>query len=208
MPHPEAPPRLTFRRWLDLYLPLSMTFILMSGSTPFISAGIGRLPEGMETTGFYVFPSAFVIGIFLYSPCFAIRDIGIKFIRGPGSYRRVFAFNLLVAAAGTALLLVVALSSLFDRPVLAGFMNIDPALIGAVKRSVLGLAPIPFLVTIRGVHQATHITNGTAKWVGIGTLCRLFVLIGFVFLVGVPLQLEGGLIGSWRSPWGSSRRRS
>jgi len=194
LPEPNGIVRpLTLSRWLHLYFPLALTFILMSGSSPIINMGIGRLPD--EIIGLAAFANAFVICIFLYSPCFAVRDAALIYVRGRTSYRRVLVFHLFVAASGLALLLILSLTSLLDRVILDWIMRVPETLVGPVKRSVLTFAPVPFLIVFRGVHQSIHITNDTPNWIGIGTILRFAILTAFVFWVGVPLEMEGGVMG-------------
>jgi hypothetical protein len=186
-------PDLTLNRWLRLYGPLAFTFLLMSGSSPFVNKGIGRLPN--EAAGLAAFGNAFVICIFLYSPLFAVRDAAQKFIRGRTSYRRTLVIHLIVGVVTTVPLLLVSRTALFDGPLLRSAMHLSPDLVPPVKRSILAFLPIPLLITLRGVHQAIHITNDTAKWVGIGTAFRFAALLLFLFGVGVPLRMEGPVMG-------------
>jgi hypothetical protein len=165
----------------------------MSGSSPIVNKGIGRLPD--ETTGLAAFANAFVICLFLYSPCFAVRDLAQKLVRGRTSYRQVLFFNLCVSTACTGLLLVISLTPLLDGLLLRGVMSLPPDLMGPVKRAVLAFVAMPTLIVLRGVHQAAHITNDTPRWIGIGTACRFVMLTLTVFAIGVPLGLEGGVIG-------------
>ena len=137
-----GPAPLTMKRWFRLYLPLSLTFLLMSGSSPIVNKGIGSLPD--ETIGLAAFVNAF---------------------------------------------------SIFDDVARRNAMGLSDALLPRVKHAILAFLPIPVLVTIRGVHQGAHITNDTPTWVGIGTACRFAMLIAFVFLVGVPLRIEGAVMG-------------
>ncbi len=189
---PAAKP-LTASRFFHLYFPLALTFLLMSGSSPIINKGIGHLKD--ETIGLGALVNAFGICIFLYSPCFCVRDVAQKFVRGRTSYRRTFLFFLAVSSTGTALLLLLSLTTLLDKLILDWAMNLPPALVDPVKRSVLAFVPIPTLIVFRGVHQALHITADTPKWIGIGTVCRFTVMIIFVFGVAVPLKIEGGVMG-------------
>ncbi|MEN8150699.1 MAG: hypothetical protein ABFS86_12825 [Planctomycetota bacterium] len=186
---------LTLSRWLHLYFPLALTFLLMSGSSPIINMGIGSLPDESEKIGFAAFTIAFVICIFLYSPVFSTRDAALKFVRGRTSCRRILGFHLVVAGFGLALLLILSLTPVLDRLVLDWIMRVPASLVGPVKRSVLSFAPIPILIVIRGVFQSIHITNDTPKWIGVGTAMRFVVLAAFVFCVGVPLKMEGGVMG-------------
>ena len=92
-------------RFLHLYFPLALTFLLMSGSSPIVNKGIGHLPD--ETIGFAALANAFGICIFLYSPVFCVRDVAQKFIRGRTSYRRTLIFFFMVSSTGTLLLLLL-----------------------------------------------------------------------------------------------------
>ncbi|MHC4470837.1 MAG: hypothetical protein ACYS99_07715, partial [Planctomycetota bacterium] len=190
---PQGPQTLTLARFFHLYLPLALTFLLMSGSSPIINKGIGHLPD--ETTGLAAFANAFVICLFLYSPCFAVRDLAQKLVRCRTSYRRVLLFHLAVSTACTGLLLLISLTPLLDGPILRGIMRLPENLTGPVKRAVLAFVPMPTLIVLRGVHQAAHITNDTPKWIGVGTACRFVTLTITVFALGIPLGLEGGVMG-------------
>ncbi len=194
-PEGTRPPSrpLTLGRFFHLYFPLALTFLLMSGSSPIINKGIGHLAD--ETIGFATLANAFVICIFLYSPTFSVRDVAQKYVRGRTSYLRTILFFLTVASAGTLLLLLLGLTPVLDWLILKKAMNLPDELVDPVKRSVLSFLPVPTLIVFRGVHQAVHIINETPKWIGIGTICRFTMMILFVFLVAVPLEIEGGVMG-------------
>ena len=180
-------------RLLHLYLPLAFTFLLMSGSSPIINKGIGQLPD--QTIGWAAFVNAMGLSLFLYSPCFIVRDAAQKFIRGKTSYRRALVFYLTVSTVCTAILAAVALTPILDDLLLRGLIRLKGELFEAVKQGMLAFTPVPTLVTLRGIHQGAHITNDSPRWIGIGTAVRFAVIILFVFQVGVRLGLPGAVMG-------------
>jgi len=178
---------------MRLYGPLALTFLLMSGSSPFINKGIARLAD--ETTGLAAFANAFPLALFLYSPVFAVRDIALKFIRGRTSYRRATLFLLTVSTCCTVPLLLVSLTSFLDNLVLHRILALPDDLVVPVKHAILAFTLIPTLIVFRGIHQGVHITDDTANWVGLGTAIRLVMILIFVFVIAVPMEMEGGVIG-------------
>ena len=157
-----------------LWVPLAFTFLLMSGSSPIVSAGINRLPGSKEALkeGLAVFCDAFRAVIFLHAPCFVVRDIAIRSIRDRRTYLRTLGFVLAVAAVCSTIELILALTPLGDL-FLRNVVGTPEALIPAAKRAILVFSALPFLIGVRGIHQGIHIHGETTVWVGIGTALRM-----------------------------------
>jgi Progressive ankylosis protein (ANKH) len=179
---------------LWLWLPLAFTFLLMSGSSPIVSAGITRLPGAKQ--GLASFCDAFRVSIFLHAPLFVVRDIAIRSVRDRRSYVRLLIFVGIVAVVSSLAEFIVALTPLGDW-ILLGVLKTPADLVAPTKRALLPFSLIPILIALRGVHQGIHIRGETAIWVGIGTALRMCALAAFALVISPHLGLEGGVMGAW-----------
>jgi hypothetical protein len=184
----------TVGRLFRLWLPLAFTFLLMSGSSPIVTAGINWM-GGDSTASLAAFCDAFRISIFLHAPTFVVRDIAIRSIRDRRSYKRNLVFVLGVAVLCSALEFLVALTSVGDW-LLGEIVLTPPNLVALTKQALLPFAALPVLLALRGIHQGVHIRGETASWVGFGTALRLLAIAAFSFLVGPRLGLDGAVMGS------------
>ncbi len=183
----------TLRRVLALWIPLAFTFLLMSGSSPIVSAGITRLPN--STLGLAAFCDAFRVSIFLHAPLFVVRDIAIRSVKDRRSYVRMLLFVGAVAFVCSGLEFVLALT-----PVGAWFLDVvlrtPPEIVPQTQTALIPLATLPFLIGLRGVHQGIHIRGETAKWVGFGTALRMVALAAIALVAAPHLGLSPAVMGA------------
>jgi len=183
----------TLRRVFALWVPLAFTFLLMSGSSPIVSAGISLLPN--EKEGLAAFCDAFRVSVFLHAPLFVVRDIAIKSVKGRRSYFRMLYFVGLVATVCSALEFVLALTPV-GRWFLEGVLRTPSHLVPQTQAALIPMATLPFLIAIRGVHQGIHIRGETAKWVGIGTALRMAALAAVALVAAPHLGLAPAVMGT------------
>ena len=189
---PDAPP-FTLRRLLVLWIPLAFTFLLMSGSSPIVSAGITRLPDAKQ--GLAAFCDAFRVSIFLHAPLFVVRDIAIRSVKDRASYMRMLYFVGVVAAVCSALEFVVALTPVGSW-LLIEVLRTPANLVSQTQNALIPMSILPLLIGLRGIHQGVHIRGETASWVGFGTALRMAAL-ALVALVAAPhLDLSPAVMGA------------
>jgi Na+-driven multidrug efflux pump len=175
---------LTLGECFRLYLPLGLTFLMISGAMPIVSVGLRWLGTQAEADhALAVYALAFRLTLLIHSPLFVCREIIITVSRDRASYRLAARFILAIAFASCLLDLYLALSPAGEW--IFGKMTRDASLIPDARRALLIFAALPLLVAVRGVSQALLIVNDRTAWVGWSTALRL-VVMSLLLMVLVP----------------------
>ena len=195
VPHPSEPP-LTVRRVIRFTLPLAMTFLMMSGSAPIVTAGIAWTfgAEG-ERTHLAAFLMMFSTALFLYSPAFVARNTAIRMVIDRRSLVRFLVGNLSWAMISCGLLLAIAWHDEIGNMVFLGLFDARPTIATLARQGLALFAPMPLLIVLRGLGQGCHISNNDGWHVGIGTTLRLCAMALYVFGYAVHHERSGPVLG-------------
>jgi len=185
---------LNYRRLFAIWVPLALTFLLVTGATPVVNAAINRLPGGpheADLASFAIFLSLLIV---LHSPLFVAREIAIKLARHRGGARRAMRFML-----GTAAVVAVAEATIGFTPlghlILRNFAT-DPDVVRGAHEAFRWIWPVPFVIAVRGVSQAHQISADDTLFVGLGTLVRLGATAVLGFVVAPRIGLGGSQLGA------------
>jgi len=182
----DLQPARLFRTWV----PLALTFLLVTGATPVVNAAINRMPGGPHEADLAAFAIFLSVLIVLHSPLFVAREIAIKLSRHRGGAERAMRFMLGTAAVVAVLEAAIGFTALGDV-ILRRFAT-DPEVVRGAHEAFRWIWPVPFVIAVRGVSQAHQISADDTLFVGLGTLVRLgaTAIIGFViaprFAIGGP----------------------
>ena len=181
-------------RLLAVWMPLALTFLLVTGSTPVVNAAINRLPGGphpAELAAFAIFLSVLIV---IHSPLFVAREIAIKLSRHRGGAQRALRFMLGVAAVVSVVEVVIGFTDL-GHHVLRRFST-DQSVVRGAHEAFRWIWPAPFVIAIRGVYQAHQISADDTLFVGLGTLVRLGFTAVFGFWIAPRVGLTGPVLGA------------
>lgn len=105
-PAPPVEEPLTFPAFIEFYIPLAMTSLLRLLAEPLSSAALSRMPDALDSLAVWSIVTGF---IFLFrSLGVAYNEVVIALLDRPHAFRNLHRFTLLLAAAVTALLLLIA----------------------------------------------------------------------------------------------------
>lgn len=187
---------LTLRQLVRLTVPLSFTFLMMSGAAPVVTGGIawsfGSEGERVHLASFFL---TFSTAILLYSPAFVARNVALRVVTDRRSMLRFVIFYLSGMIPCSAVILVVSLSDDVGRFVFMGLLDATEEMQALARQGLLAFAPIPMLIVIRGLSQACHVSNDRSWYVGAGTALRLIVMATFVFGFAVWREMSGPVLG-------------
>lgn len=171
-----------------------MTFLLISGSSLIIDAGLRWIGD-IHTADAVLsaFSISYVLSLMIHSPLFCTREIVITVVRDGASLRVTGRFLAIIAAAMTALELCLALSPLGN--IVFGWMTRDHTIIEAARMNLLVLAAVPSLITVRGISQALLIVNDRSRLVGLSTATRVTLTIGGMLLGVWLIPGHGAVLG-------------
>jgi hypothetical protein len=153
---------------------------MMTVSGPIINLAVGRAADPkLEFAGYWL---GFAVLLFIESPPLIVQQLTATLAGGYHSLRRLMIFGLALAAFSSLTALAVALTPLGDL-VFTHIVRTTPR-IAELARTVLAcLAPLPFLITIRGVGNGIAIRDKRTVLVARATLFRMISLASVVGLV-------------------------
>jgi hypothetical protein len=108
-----APPQevpLTMARFIEFYLPLSATPLILFLAMPMTSAAMSRMPRPLDSLAAWPVVSGLVFT--LRSAGFALNEVVVSLLDHPGAVAALRRFTFALAAVASALLLVVAATPL------------------------------------------------------------------------------------------------
>ena len=185
---------LGYRRILSLWLPLALSWVMMSIAGPFVSAGLARLPD--PTVNLAAYGLTMSIAVLIESPVIMILSTSVALVRSRASYLLLRRFVIHLSLALTSVGLLAYFTPLYDVLFLR-FMGVPPAVAQAARPALKVMLLWPMAIAWRRLFQGILIHQGRSKLVGYGTVCRLAALtvtiVAGVWIGSIPGALLGGL---------------
>jgi hypothetical protein len=202
-PAEPVEPALTFRAFLEFYIPLAMTSLLVLLVQPIGAAALSRMPRALESLAVWPVVSGL---IFMFrSLGIAYNEVVVALLDEPHSTHNLRRFATLLAALTTLLLLVIVVTPLAIIW-LGRISGLSVALVALAHTSLWIALPIPGLNVLqswfqgalvhsrstRGITEAMAVflfTTSAILWVGVtqGKTTGLYVGLA-AFAVGSLLQ--------------------
>ncbi|MCL6451947.1 MAG: hypothetical protein K6T75_11695 [Acetobacteraceae bacterium] len=185
-----AAPGLTVWAILRVFLPLSLSDVIMILSGPILTIGLARLaaPE----TSLAAYSVAQNVAILIESPIIMLLHASTALTRYRGLYRPLWRFMVAANLALTALYLAVAFTPLFDL-VFRGVLGQPPAVVAAARPAFQLMLLWPAAIGWRRFYQGVLINRRQAGRVALAGLARLGSLALVTFL-GVVLRAPGAAL--------------
>ncbi|MDY0082032.1 MAG: hypothetical protein RBR74_02500 [Ignavibacteriaceae bacterium] len=178
-----------FRFWL----PLAVTWLMMSVEGPYLSALIARLP--LPEFNLAAYGIAFSLAMIFEAPVIMMMSASTALVTNYKSFIQLRRFNYLL------IFLLTALLCLFCVPVVFYFITENliglPAEVSHLTHiAVLILIPWPGAIGFRRFYQGILITHGLTKLVAYGTVIRLSSISLTAFLLFVFTNVPGVVVGA------------
>lgn len=178
-----------FKYWI----PLALSWIMMSFETPFINGAIARLSEAERMIA--AFGIVYAISLVIESPVISLLPTSTALARSKQNYLTIRRFTIHLVLLTTMLHVLVAWTPLFDL-VIIRLMNAPADLIEPVR---LGLRMMIFwsgAIAWRRLMQGILIRNGLTKYISQGTVVRLITSAGSAAGLAVFSGLPGIAVGT------------
>jgi hypothetical protein len=209
---PVQPP-LTFRAFLDFYVPLAMTSLLILLVQPIGAAALSRMPRALESLA--VWPVVSGLVFMLRSLGIAYNEVVIALLEEPRSSNSLRRFTTLLTTLTTILLVIIAATPLvtiwFGR-----VSGLSPALVMLAQTSLWLALPLPGLNVMQSWYQGAlvHIrsTRGVTEAMGLFLVITTAILAAGVAwgeITGLYIGLVAFGVGSLaQTAWLWHRSRS
>ena len=184
---------LTYQRIFKYWLPLALSWIMMSFETPFISATMARLPEVERMIA--AFGVVYAISLVIESPVISLLPTSTALARSKQNYLTIRRFTIHLMLLATILHILVAWTPLFNLVVIR-WMKVPDNLLEPIR---LGLKLMIFwsaAIAWRRLMQGILIRNGLTKYIGQGTILRLVGSAGTAAALAAFSNLPGIAVGT------------
>lgn len=184
---------LSYAQIFRFWLPLALTWLMMSVEGPYIAAIIARLDA--EKLNLAAYGIAYAFALVAESPVIMLMSAATALCRNSHNYRQLRFFSLLLSLAVTLLLALFLLPFVFDF-VFLSLLELPQDIARLAHTALLCLLPWPGAIAIRRFYQGVLITAHKTRRVAFATLLRLVSMSASAFLLYRFSGLNGAIIGA------------
>jgi len=174
-------PPLTYRAFAAFYIPLMMTSLLTLLIQPMGSAALGRMPRALESLAVWPVVSGFIF--MLRSMGVAFNEVAVALLDEPFSFKPLRRFTILLSAATTAAILLIAATPL-SRIWLQDISALSPALFKLARNGLWIGFLLPGLNALQSWYQGILLNTGKTRGISEAVV---------IFLVTTGLGLWAGV---------------
>jgi O-antigen/teichoic acid export membrane protein len=184
---------LTYRNIFFFWLPLALSWLLMTFEGPWVQGVIGRKPDAeLQLAAFGLVVS---LSVTIEAPVIMLLATGSALTRNRHAYRVLWRFVMILNIILTIVHLLMAFTPLLDV-YLGGLLGIPPDIIAAVRPGMAIMILWSALIGYRRFHQGVMIRQGHTRAVSYGTVIRIAVSGGIAMGFGTLTAMPGSQIGA------------
>jgi hypothetical protein len=180
-----APPvddLLTWRTFFAFYIPLALTSLLGMLMQPIGSAGLSRMPNALESLA--VWPVVSGLVFMFRSVGMAYNEVVVALLDHPQSSRNLWRFSVVLMAATSGLLLVIAATPL-SRFWFQTLSGLTPSLTNLARTAIWFALPLPALTALSSWYQGVMVHSRHTRGITEATV---------VFLLATSLLMAAGVV--------------
>lgn len=185
--------QLSYIKIFRFWVPLAMTWLMMSVEGPFLAAIIARLAA--EKLNLAAYGIAFAFALVAESPVIMLMSASTALCRDRKSYRQLRNFSILLSTAVTLLLAIFLLPAIF-KLILVTILSLPADVVELTHRALLCLLPWPGAIGIRRFYQGVLIAAHKTKRVAGATFFRLISMSATALTLFYFSSLNGAVIGA------------
>jgi progressive ankylosis protein len=184
---------LTFPRIFKFWLPLALSWWLMTVAGPWVQGVISRQPDA--ETQLAAFGIVMSLSITIEAPVIMMLATSTALAVDRGSLQQLWRYMMAVNVLVTIIALLFAFTPLFDLWV-GGVLGIPNSVKEAARPGMVIMILWSGLIGYRRFYQGLLIRTNHTRAVGFGTLLRVIASAGTAVLLGVLGGLPGVAIGA------------
>lgn len=179
---------LTPKRILVFFVPLALSWVLMSVEAPISNGILTRLPDAkVQTAGFLM---VMAISLFVESPVMDLLSTGATLGKDAASIKVIERFALLVMLTVTLAHCLIAFTPLYGL-VVRGILSAPESVAEAARVPLMIMAPWSAAIGWRRFRQSIMIRQGQTRAITLGTGLRLMTILAVGFGMASTRQFEG-----------------
>lgn len=183
----------TYRRIFRLWVPLAVTWLMMSVEGPFLAAVIARLDE--PTFNLAAYGVAFAFALIVEAPIIMILSAATALVRDGESFRKLRNFSYTLNFLITIVMLVVLWPPVF-RWLSEDVLALPAPVATLTHQSLAVLLPWPAAIGYRRFYQGLLIRAELTRRVAYGTAVRVVSMAGSALVLFHFFELPGAIVGA------------
>jgi len=184
--------KLTYRTIFLFWVPLALTWLMMSFEQPFLIAFIARLNEAKYNLAAFGIAGSFAM--IIEAPIIMLMSASTALVRGRYSYKKLKRFTDILNAGITLIQLIILIPPVFNYIVI-GLMEVPEEVARLAHIALIIFLPWAASIGYRRFYQGILIRNNLTRRVTYGTLVRLSVIVAMGLLLYFA-GVKGAYVGA------------
>ena len=183
---------LSYGQIFHFWLPLAITWIMMSVEGPFLASIIARLAD--EKVNLAAYGVAYAFALIAESPIIMLMSASTALCKDRDSYLKLRNFSVILSIGVTLLLMLFLLPPIFDLFVHT-LVGLPDSISSLVHTTLLCLLPWPGAIGMRRFYQGLLIARHQTRRIVIATISRLLTMGGIALFFYYSSSFPGAVIG-------------
>lgn len=175
------------------WLPLALTWLMMSVEGPFLTALIARLPDPKYNLAAY--GVAFSFALIIEAPVIMMMSASIAIVKNKLTFNKLRVFTYTLNSAIT-LIFAILLLPFFFYFITLDLIGLPASVAELTHHSLIMLLPWPAAIGYRRFYQGILISNNLTRRVAYGTIIRLLTMSTTAVLLFTLTKIPGAVIGA------------
>lgn len=176
--------KLTYRTIFLFWVPLALTWLMMSFEQPFLIAFIARLNEAKYNLAAFGIAGSFAM--IIEAPIIMLMSASTALVRGRHSYKKLKRFTDILNTGITLIQLIILIPPVFNYIVI-GLMEVPEEVARLAHIALIIFLPWAASIGYRRFYQGILIRNNLTRRVTYGTMVRLSIIV----IMGLLLYIAG-----------------
>ncbi|MEN8194842.1 MAG: hypothetical protein ABFS12_18620, partial [Bacteroidota bacterium] len=184
---------LTYKKIFLFWIPLAVTWLMMSVEGPYLSAIIARMTEPKYNLA--AFGISFSFALIIEAPVIMLMSAATALVTNFDSYKKLKNFTYLLNVVITILMLLVLIPNVFDF-IAVDLINLPIGVADITYWALAALLPWPAAIGYRRFYQGILIRNNKTRLVTAGTFIRLILMSITALILFLYSSLSGAVVAS------------
>lgn len=184
---------LSYKKIFLFWVPLAITWLMMSVEGPYLSAIIARMGEPKYNLAAYGI--SFSFALIIEAPVIMLMSAATALVNNSDSYKKLKNFTYILNTVITLFMLVILIPSVFDF-VAVDLIELPAEVVGITYWALAALLPWPAAIGYRRFYQGILIRNNRTRFVTAGTFIRLVTMSITALVLYFKFAFPGAVVAS------------
>ncbi len=184
---------LSYKKIFLFWVPLAITWLMMSVEGPYLSALIARMGEPKYNLAAYGI--SFSFALIIEAPVIMLMSAATALVNNADSYKKLKNFTYILNSVITLFMFVILIPSVFDF-IAVDLVELPSEVVGITYWALAALLPWPAAIGYRRFYQGILIRNNRTRLVTAGTFIRLITMSITALVLYLKFTFPGAVVAS------------